>query len=71
VYAYAKLDATLGRQTSVSLDHAVLHFDSAADSVNHTPEFNDNSVAGMFYNAPVMDSDCRVDQIAAERPQPR
>ena len=33
--ADAELDASLGRQARVALDHAVLHFDRAANGVDH------------------------------------
>ena len=69
--ADAELDAALGRKAGVALDHAVLHLDGAAHGVDHAAELNDGSVAGALDHAPVMGGDCRVDQIAAERPQPR
>ena len=66
-----ELDATLGRQASVALDHAVLHLDGAADGIDHAAELDEDAVAGPLDDAAVMQGDGRVDQIAAERPQPR
>jgi hypothetical protein len=43
--ADAKLEATLGREAGVALDHAVLHLDGAAHSVNHAAELDDGSIA--------------------------
>ena len=69
--ADAKLDATFGRQAGVALDHAGLHLDGAAHGVDHAAELDDRAVAGALDDAPVMDRDRRVDEIAAQRPQPR
>jgi hypothetical protein len=63
----AKLDAALGRQASVALDHAVLHLDGAADGINNAAKLNEDAVARPLDDAAVMQSDGRVDQIAAER----
>ena len=69
--ADAELDAALGRKAGVALDHAVLHLDGAAHGVDHAAELNDGSIAGALDHAPIVDGDYRVDQIAAERSQPR
>ena len=69
--ADAELDAALGRKAGVALDHAVLHLDGAAHGVDHAAELDETSVAGALHYAPVMHGDGRIDQIAAERPQPR
>ena len=71
VDADAELDAPLGRQARVALDHAGLHFDSAAHGVHNTPELDDRAIAGALHNASVMNRDDGIDQIAAKRPQPR
>jgi hypothetical protein len=60
-------DAALGRKAGVTLNHAVLHLDGAADGINHATELNDASVAGALHGAPVMRSDGGIEQIA---PQP-
>ncbi len=69
--ADAKLDAPVRRQARVALDHAVLHLDRAAHRVDHAAELDDAAVAGALDDAAVMHGDGRVDQIAAERPEPR
>jgi hypothetical protein len=69
--ANAKLDATLGWDARVALNHAVLHLDGAAHSVNDAAEFNDGSVASALDNSPIVDGNYRVDQIAPQRSQSR
>ena len=61
----------LGRQARVALDHAVLHFDRAAHGVDHAAELDDAAVAGALDDAAVMEGDGRIDQVAAQRPEPR
>jgi hypothetical protein len=68
VDADAKLDAALGRQAGVALDHPILHFDGAAHGIDDTAELDDASVAGALDDAPVMGGDGRVDQIAPKPP---
>jgi hypothetical protein len=55
----------------VALDHSGLHFDRAAHRVDHAPELDDRAVAGALHDAPVMNRDDGIDQIAAKRPEPR
>ena len=69
--ADAKLDATLRRQAGIALDHAALHFDRAAHGVDHAAKLDEAAVAGALNDAAVMDGDGRIDQVAAERPEPR
>ena len=69
--ADAELDAALGRQAGVALDHAVLHLDGAAHGVDHAAELDEAAVAGALDDAPVMRGDGGVDQIAAQAPEPR
>ena len=69
--ADAKFDAALRRKAGVALDHAVLHFDGAAHGVDDAAELDEAAVAGALDDAPVMHGDGRIDQIAAQRPQPR
>jgi hypothetical protein len=66
-----ELELAIGWQAGVPLDHAVLHLDGAAHGVDHAAELNEASVAGPLHHAPVMHGDCRIDQIASKRPQPR
>jgi hypothetical protein len=65
--ANAKLDAALGRQSSIALDHAGLHLDGAARCINHASELNEDAVSRPLNDAAVMQRDGGVDQIAAER----
>ena len=69
--ADAELDASLGRQAGVALDHAVLHLDRAAHRVDHAAEFDETAVAGALDDAPMMHRDRGINQIAAQRSQPR
>ena len=64
--ADAKLGTALGRQASVELDHAVLHFDGAAHGIHDAPE-NKDAIARPLNDPAVMQSDGGVEQIAAER----
>jgi hypothetical protein len=66
-----ELDAVLGRQARIALDHAVLHFDRATHGVDHAAKFDEAAVPGSLHNAAVMEGDGRIDQVAAERPEPR
>jgi hypothetical protein len=69
--ANAKLDATLLRKTSVSLDHAVLHLDCTPNGIDYAAKLNDASIAGALHHTSVVDGYCGVNQITTERPQPR
>ena len=69
--ADAELDASLGRQAGVALDHAVLHLDRAAHRVDHAAKLDEAAVAGALDDAPMMRGDRGINQIAAQRPQPR
>ena len=70
MYADPKLNPALRWKASVSLDHAVLHFDGASDSIHNTAKLDNSSVASALNHTPVMHGDGRVNQIATERPQP-
>ena len=69
--ADAELDAALGRQAGVALDHAVLHLDGATHRIDHASELDEAAVAGALHHAAVMGGDRGIDQIAAQRPEPR
>ena len=69
--ADAKLDATIGRQSGVALDEAVLNFDGAAHGVDHAAKLDEAAVPGSLHDAPAMRGDGRVDQIAAQPPEAR
>ena len=60
-----------GGTLGVALDHGGLDFDRAAHGVDHAAELDDRAVAGALDDASVVHGDDRVDQVAAERPEPR
>ena len=66
-----KFDALVGRDPSVALDHRPLDFNGAVHCVDDTPELDDRTVTGALDDASAMGGDSRVDQIAAQRPEPR
>jgi hypothetical protein len=69
--ADAKLDTTFRRQAGVALDHAGLHLEGATHGVHDALELDDRAVAGALDDAPVMNRDRGVDEIAAEGSQAR
>src|SRR5580704_10642048 len=69
--ANPELDALLGRHAGVALDHCGLDFDRAAHGVDHAAELDDRAVAGALDDAAVVHGDDRVDQVAAQGPEPR
>ena len=69
--ADAELDAAVLRHAGIALDHAVLHLDGAAHGIDHAAELDQRSIAGALDHAPVVHGDGRIDQVAAQRPQPR
>jgi hypothetical protein len=66
-----ELDTALGRQAGVPLDHAVLHLNSASQSIDDAAKLDKTSVTCAFHHPPVMQFDSGIDQVAAERPQAR
>ena len=66
-----KFDALVGRDLSVALDHRPLDFDGAVHSVDDAAEFDDAAVARAFDDAPMVDRDGRIDQVASKGPKPR
>src|ERR1700729_2886091 len=59
------------RHARIALDHGVLHFDRAAHRVDHAAELDKNAVSGALDDAPMVDRDGRIDQVASERPSVR
>ena len=53
-----------GRGRSTGLDRISAH------GINYAAKLNDAPVPGALHDATVMDTDGRIDQIAAQRPQP-
>ena len=66
-----KFDALVRRDPSVALDHRPLDFNGAVHCVDDTAELDNAAVAGALDDAAVVHGDGRIDQVAAERPQPR
>ena len=62
-----KLDAALCRKASIPLGHPVLQLDGAANGIDHASELYEEAVASPLDDTAVMQSDGRVDQIAAKR----
>ncbi len=70
--ADAEFDAPVRRQTpALRSTMAVLHLDGAAHGVDHAAELDEAAVAGALDDAPAMRGDGGIDQIAAQRPEPR
>ena len=69
--ADAEFNLPIVRHSSVALDHPVLNFDCAAHSVDHTAELDQSTVARPLNDAPAMHGNGWVNEIAAQRPQPR
>ena len=57
----AKLDALLGWNARIALEHAVLHLDGAAHRVDNAAELNNGSIAGALDYPPIVNGDYRVD----------
>jgi hypothetical protein len=47
-----------------------LDFDGAVHRVDNAPKLNDAAVARSLDDAPMVNGDSRVDQVAAQRPEP-
>jgi hypothetical protein len=71
VNADAELYAALRRQAGIALQHRRLHLDGTAHGIDDTPELDKRAIARPLHDAPVMHRDGRIDQVAAERPEPR
>src|SRR5207253_1073101 len=64
--ADAKVDAAVGREPGIALDHAILHLDGAAHGVHDAAELNEGSVPGALDHATMMNGNRWIDQIAAQ-----
>ena len=69
--ADAEFDATVVRHAGVALDHGVLNLDRAAHGVDDAAEFDQRAVAGALHHAAIVHRDGRVDEVAAQRAEPR
>ena len=66
-----KFDALVRRDLSIALDHRPLDFNGEVHRVDDTPELDNCAIAGALDDASVVHGDDRVDQVAAQRPEPR
>jgi hypothetical protein len=69
--ANAEIDALVGRDARVALDHGVLHFDCAAHRIDHAAELDDAAVSGALDDPAVVDGGRRIDEITAKGPEAR
>ena len=65
------LDALFWRQASIALCYAALEFDGAAHCIDDAAEFDDCAIASALNNAPVVNCDGWVDQIAPKAAKTR
>ncbi len=66
-----ELDALVRRQAGVALDHGVLDLDRTAHGVNDAAEFDNAAIAGALDDPAVVYRDRGINEVAAERPEPR
>jgi len=66
----SELDATLGGQSGIALDHRRLHLDGAAHGIHNAPELGERAVSRPLDDASAVHGDGRIDEIAAERSEP-
>src|SRR5208337_4792157 len=71
VNAHSNLDTRLRGEASVALGEAALHFHRRSHGFDHAAELDHRPVAGALDEPPVVDGDRRVDEVAAQSPQPR
>jgi hypothetical protein len=62
---------SIRRSGGTPVNESVLHFDRAADGVDHAAELDDCAVAGAFDDPTVMGGNGGVDEIAAQPPDAR
>ena len=67
--ADAEHDPAVRRDAGIAFDHGVLNLDRAAHGVDDAAELDDAAVARALDDAPMVDRDGRIDQIAAQRPE--
>ena len=69
--ADTELDATVGRDAHVALDHSVLHFDGAAHRIDHAAKLDQRPVAGALEHTSIVHGDGGIDQFTAQSSEPR
>jgi hypothetical protein len=65
-----ELDALVGRDLGIALDHRSLEFNGAVYRVDDAAEFNHAAVASVLDDAAAMHRDGRVEQVAPKGPKP-
>ena len=60
-----------GATSGIAFDHSVLHLDRAAHGIDDAAELDENAVASALNDAPMMHGYGGIDQLAAQRAQPR
>src|SRR5208282_6815482 len=71
IQANKPISKTVSGQAGVALSQAATHFHGAADGLDYAAKFDERAVAGPLDDPPVVDRDCRVDEVAAQSSQPR
>src|ERR1700729_1468855 len=69
--ADAKEDAPVLRHFGITFAHRALPFNREAHRIDDAAELDDAAIAGGLDDAAMMHGDEGVDQVAAERPEPR
>src|SRR5262249_14815745 len=63
--ADAELNAVLGRDIGIAIEHAALNVDGASDSVDDADKFHQDAIACCFDDAAAMLSNLGIDQLLA------
>ena len=69
--ADTKLDPALRGQAGIALDHCSLDLDSAPHRVDDASELDERAITGTLHHTSSVYCDRRIDEVAAQRPQPR
>ena len=59
------------RQPRIALNHAVLHFDGAANGLDHAAKLDEKAISGSLDDAAMVGGDGGVDKVAAQPPKAR
>ncbi len=65
------IDALIGGRSDIALDHRVLNRDRASHGFDDAAEFDERPVARALEHAAVLAGDGGVDEVGAQRTQPR
>src|ERR1700679_3910547 len=67
----AEIDAAVVRHANIALDEAILHRNGRAHGLDHAAKLGDEPIASALDYPPMMDGDGGIDQLRAQRSQPR